>query len=273
MKPALQLWTVREQLAENPEACIKRLASIGVEEVEGFDLLQLMSIYPLLKEYGITCRSSFVFWPHITGNVQVVHALNYQWLPHYWGIHHEIELAKYMNIDTLVMGYWHESERQSISDYYDLAEKLNMAGESCQQAGIRLLYHHHAFEFQPLGTEIPFTVLEQNTSSNVLNFELDTYWLEVTGQRSIDTLNRLGSRVKQLHLKSGVLPPKPSFTESEFCEKHFRSLVQGDLFISEIVKAGKAVGVDRFFVEQDASYDVYADVSESVNLLRILSTQ
>jgi hypothetical protein len=79
--------------------------------------------------------------------------------------------------------------------------------------------------------------------------------------------------VKQLHLKNGVLPPKHSFTESDFCEKHFRSLMQGDLYILDIVKAAKAVGVDRFFVEQDASYDVYADVTESLNLLSIMSAQ
>ena len=94
MKPALQLWTVREELIADPEACIQKIARLGIEEVEGFDLIQLMSIFPILKDNGIECRSSFLFWPHITGNTHVAHKIRYPWLPHYWGIHHEIELVE-----------------------------------------------------------------------------------------------------------------------------------------------------------------------------------
>jgi sugar phosphate isomerase/epimerase len=247
MKPALQLWTVREELIADPEACIQKIARLGIEEVEGFDLIQLMSIFPILKDNGIECRSSFLFWPHITGNTHVAQKIRYPWLPHYWGIHHEIELATRMNLDTLVMGYWDESERSTLSNYHDLSDRLNLAGRSCRQAGKRLLYHHHAFEFQKKANEIPFDVLVQRTDSDLVGFELDTYWLEVAGQIVQEKLNSLAGKTKQLHLKNGRVPIKPCFNESLFSKQSFRSLPRGDLDIADIVKLAQMVGVERFF--------------------------
>ena len=64
---ALQLWTVRKLLAENPELCISTLAELGVRHVESFDLSYLKQLKPYLDEYGIQAQSSHILWSHLTG--------------------------------------------------------------------------------------------------------------------------------------------------------------------------------------------------------------
>lgn len=268
MKPALQLWTVRAQLAENPETCIQKIAKLGIEEVEGFDLINLMTIFPLLKEYGIRCKSSFLFWPHITGNTNVAHQINYPWLPKFWGIEHELDLARKMNLDTLVMGYWHASERSKLDHYKELSQRLNLAGESCKESNINLLYHHHGFEFQPIDGELPFNILVNQTENYLLNFELDTFWLEASGQSTLKNMQQLRGRVMQMHIKNGLLPTEGHLDESKDNIDVFTPLDLGDIDIGRILDLADLHGISKLYLEQDYARHIYQDLSNSIHFLR-----
>lgn len=270
MKKAIQLCTVRKFLETDAEACIHRLARLGVEEVEGFDLVQLMSIYPLLQEHNIECASSFLFWPHVTGNTTIAHQIRYPWLPSYWGIQHEIELARYMNLDSLIMGYWHPHERAHASDWYRLADCLNSCGESMRQAGLQLLYHHHAFEFKPLDTKTGFQILLENTDPELVGFELDTLWWEVAGYTLSDLPKDLVERTTQLHLKSARLPSQSLYDEQLFPELNFRPLGGGDITFDYLRKWVKLVQPKRAFYEQDESKSIWKDVEISLDALSFL---
>ena len=267
MKKAIQLWTVRDELARDPVQCIQRLAKLGVEEVEGFDLLQLKTIFPILTDHSIQCKSSFLFWPHITGNTRIAHKINYPWLPAYWGIQHEIELALHMQLDTLVMGYWHPDERKNHQDWLRLCEQLNRCGESCHRAGLKLLYHHHAFEFAALETANGFDLLCAQTESDLVGFELDTLWWLLSGRQLSDVDSDLAKRVAQLHLKSGFLPKAPMVDERLYADNHFKALGQAVLSKTEISRWLQALSPSRVFYEQDASARRWRDIGESLELM------
>jgi len=49
----IQLWSVREQLKEGPRACLEKISKLGYRHAEGFDLVHLSSIKPLLDELSI----------------------------------------------------------------------------------------------------------------------------------------------------------------------------------------------------------------------------
>src|SRR2546426_670536 len=53
-----------------------------------------------------------------------------------------------------------------------LADRLNRAGEKCRAAGIKLCYHNHAFEFEPMEGSTPFQVLMESTDKNLVGLEM-----------------------------------------------------------------------------------------------------
>ena len=85
----------------------------------------------------------------------------------------------------------------------DKTELINYAQPILEAEGIRLAYHNHSFEYQPLpdGTT-PFAELEARTS---LEFELDTYWIYNAGLDPIEEMHRLKDRVRLIHIKDGFL--------------------------------------------------------------------
>ncbi len=71
-----------------------------------------------------------------------------------------------------------------------------------KDAGMELGFHNHHTEFLPNedGT-VPMKVLKEQTD---LFFELDTYWVYHAGIDPVAEMERMGSRLKMIHLKDGI---------------------------------------------------------------------
>ena len=188
-------------------------------------------------------------------------------MPAYWGIEHEIEQALLLGVDTLVFGYWLPAERLSFASYERMAEVLNLAGEQCRKANLRLLYHNHCFEFKPFEQGIPYQYLFEQTDLEYLGIELDVFWAQVAGHSPVDLIKRYGPRIKQLHLKTGVLKNEVCYDEKKYPKQGFCALGEGMMDIKKILKTAKKSHVQRIYVEQDASPDIYGDIEISFRYL------
>ena len=271
MLPGVQLYSVADKLAEDARSCVARLAQIGFRRAEGFDLIQLKSIKPLLDEHGIKVTSSFLFWTHITQRYDLAEKINYPWMPSRWGIEHEIDLAHELGLSNLVHGYLLPEERQSLDDYKRLAERLDRAGEACRIGGLKLAYHNHTFEFEPLEGEVPYEILQSHTQSNNVSFELDVLWCQMAGIDPCVLMQTLGSRLLQLHLKTGRSEVIPLYNEKELpFDGHDMPLGEGDVDIAKIVTDAHKLGIDELYIEQEFSKDIFKSLARSYGFLRAI---
>jgi sugar phosphate isomerase/epimerase len=80
-------------------------------------------------------------------------------------------------------------------------ESMNRVGKMCADAGIAFLYHNHFLEFQIFQGKTIMDLILENADPKYVAFELDTYWLMRGGQNPVETLKKLGTRVRLIHQK------------------------------------------------------------------------
>ena len=79
-----------------------------------------------------------------------------------------LEIAHKNELTDLVVPYLHTPNRSNLEAYKKTADQLNKGAIQAKEAGIRLSYHNHAFEFQPLsGGKTGFDVLTRNFSEDM----------------------------------------------------------------------------------------------------------
>ncbi len=260
----LQLWSVRNQLEQDAAGTLKSLANMGYRQVELMDVRQLPTLKPIADDLGLAVNSSFMLWTTITGNWDAV--------PHEtdqtYSFDQILEDAKGAGLDHLVFGYLMKAEREKIDDYKKICDQLNQAGEKAAAAGIQLCYHNHSFEFGPLDGEVPFEVLIERLDPQLVQFELDIFWASLGGYDPLELTNRLGKRVRLLHLKDKLKGASVNYDEGTVDPGTFKELGNGEIDIRAIVQAGEKNGVKYCFVEQDHSPDPINSVTESIEFMR-----
>jgi len=184
-RPSVQLYTVREALAANMPGALARLARIGFERVEGFDLVGLQDRYAdALPESGLAMPSA-----HVTllgADLDLVFAA-----AHRLGV-------------TTVIDPWVDPGRWGRrGDVEAIAAELSAIAARAEDAGLRIGYHNHWFELENrFDGMTALEVLADALDPRVV-LEVDTFWAEVGGEPAPALLRRLGERVQLLHVKDG----------------------------------------------------------------------
>jgi len=85
------------------------------------------------------------------------------------------------------------SLRKGILGLSAYCEKLNDMGTYFKEQGIKLLYHHHHYEFVPVENVMPIDFIMENTDPTLVGLCADTYWI----QREEGTLPHLYGQTKR----------------------------------------------------------------------------
>jgi sugar phosphate isomerase/epimerase len=181
---ALQLYTVRDQLASGRKAVLGAIRGFGYAAVEPYDVLtDPEALRADLDEAGLS--------------VCAVHA---KALGGDGGAF--LDGAKTVGADTVIVP-WAPPERFADADAIaELARELNEAAAGAAGRGLRFGYHNHDFELAMVGGRTGLEALADALDPAVL-LEVDTYWAAVGGQDVPKLLGRLGDRVRYLHVKDG----------------------------------------------------------------------
>lgn len=83
------------------------------------------------------------------------------------------------------------------------AALLNALADRAARHGLRLGYHNHWWEIEPLFGERHAIEVLADLLDPAVFLEIDTYWAAVGGAEVPGLLRRLGDRVQALHLKDG----------------------------------------------------------------------
>lgn len=127
--------------------------------------------------------------------------------------------------------------------------------DALADAGGRLCYHNHEFEFERLrddgcstgitsvGRETAFDRLV--TATTTLGFEVDVGWATAAGVDPVSLLERLGDRTHLVHLKDVRLDPTAPRGAVPV------DLGAGDVDLAGVVTTAENVGVDSLVFEHD----------------------
>ncbi len=190
MKPiSLQLYTVREACAQDYRSTIKRVADIGYKGVEfcGYYDLSPKEYRRLMDDLGLVIGSGHMGMPNKDNARQLIDECNT------------------LGMKMLVSGFGPD-DLKTVDGCKASAEKLNQAVALLEGSGIQLGIHNHYWEWHKVEDgRYPEDILL--TEAPGIFAQLDTYWIAVGGPDAAETVARLKSRARLLHIKDGDIEP------------------------------------------------------------------
>lgn len=245
MKYSLQLYTLRDALEADLPGTIRRVADVGFTQVEPYNFVDTAEeLGEALKENGLTAPSGHA--PLLSQDQDRIFAA-----------------AKQLGISTVIDPFIPAGSWQRAEDIQATAAKLNEAAKKGAEYGIRVGYHNHQWELE--STVEGRTALEyfaDRLDPDVV-LEVDTYWVAVGGHDPVAVLERLGGRVKFIHIKDG---PLTTDTKAQL------PAGKGQVAVLDVIAAATSVeaGVVEF---DDYAGDIFEGIAESLAYLSANTTE
>jgi sugar phosphate isomerase/epimerase len=182
---AVQLYSVRKELAADLGGTLGRLAQIGYREVEPYD--------PVSDPVGFRAALDAAGLKPCSTHYRVVDT------------DRETLRAAMQTIgtDTVIQPYL---PPEGFTDAAGIAENARLLNEAAQwygEHGMRVGYHNHHFELAQQVDGVPALEALAAALDPAVFLEVDVYWAATGGADVPALLGRLGDRVKYLHVKDG----------------------------------------------------------------------
>ncbi len=178
MRLSLQLYTVRDHMANDFRGTLEKVREIGYEYVEGGGGSQSAEEWKsTLDAIGLKVNGFHCPIERLEKDV-----------------HGPIQEAKTLGCDFIIVPYLSDERR---GDWAAFGRQLNGIGREIKDAGLQLTYHNHDFEFKDNGLE----TLYASSDPELVQAELDVAWVAIGGGDPIEWIRRMRSRVPLVHLK------------------------------------------------------------------------
>ncbi|MGJ1420601.1 sugar phosphate isomerase/epimerase family protein [Sphingobacterium spiritivorum] len=272
----IQLYTLRDELAKDAKGTIEKIAKIGYKHVETFGVDVAKGEF-----FGLPIKD---FKKLLDDNNLETHSGHYD-LSKYLSKNHEdkesveryVEIAKELGQSYVVAPVTPMFDINALksADYQYAAEQLNKAGEISKKSGIKMGYHNHFWEFrdQPNGTK-GLDILIAFTEPELVDFELDLYWIEKSGLSPQSYFEKYPNRFSMWHVKDMDKAYTKPIVGGEQDKLGFGDIIKeikyaevgtGNIDFTNIVKYADKSGLKYAFVEQDDIYmaDKFASIQKS----------
>ena len=273
MKKALigyQVYSAREEASKDLLGTLKQLKALGYDGVEfaGFYGHTAEEVKEMLDEAGLVAFSDHVPFALIEKDM--------------FGV-----IRDHLTIGCkyIAVPYLDEAHRPGQPGFADVIRTIVKFGRLCREAGIQLLYHNHDFEFQKISGMYALDFLYAAVDPEFLKTEIDTCWVDYSGENPADYIRKYAGRAPIVHMKDfvgsrgGTQPyalikadGSDDGKNSESTTFEFRPVGYGCQDVKSIVEAGLDAGAFCFVVEQDQWYDrtPFEAAKMSVDTLRKL---
>jgi sugar phosphate isomerase/epimerase len=224
----LQMYTVRDLLEKDFEGTVAQVAAIGYKNLEfaGYYNRTPEQVRALLDEHGLISTSS-----HIGAQLLRQDAAA------------QIRAAKIIGQNYITLPSYNFT-RDSLDSWKQAAAEFNRWGAMCRDAGLRLAYHNHNFEFQPIAGTTGFDVLMGEVDPALVDFELDLYWAIFAGQDPLALFAKHPGRFAMWHVKDMAVTNGT---------KGMTPVGQGTIDFKAIFAHAQQSGMHHYFVEHDTA--------------------
>ncbi|HZJ83837.1 MAG TPA: sugar phosphate isomerase/epimerase [Clostridia bacterium] len=226
-KIGLQLYSIKELTEEDFFGTLQEVAKIGYDGVEfaGFFDAPSSDLKKVLEDSGIVACGSHTGIDALQDDLNKV-------------IDYNLEIGnKYVICPGLP-----PHMRDSYEAYMKLAKQFNEIGAKCKDQGIQFGYHNHDFEFEKFQGEYGLDILLSNTNPELVHMELDTFWVEYAGLRSLDFMRKYPKQHSSLiHIKD----------MNSWDNKVNTEIGNGVMDFVAITDLAKELGTKWYIVEQE----------------------
>jgi sugar phosphate isomerase/epimerase len=252
---ALQMWTVREAAQQDFVGTLEKIARLGYTGVEHVHLLGYGGLSPAQVRVRMDALGLQAVGMHLTLD-------EWESAPDAM-----IAVCQELNTPYGVVSWVGPERRKDEAAYRQMALSLQRLALRCENNGLRLLYHHHDYEFVRFNGEYALDLLWQAVGAQHLGIEVDVHWVRRAGEDPAAYLRKLGTTCPLVHLKD--------LTSSAFAmtnhrdQQAFTALGTGCLDFPAIAEAAR--DAHWFIVEQDyCQGDPFETVRISLENLRKL---
>ena len=227
----LQLYTLREDLPKDPKGVLTQIASFGYKKLEGYE------------------GPKGMFWGMSnTEYKKLMDDLGMRFVASHCNINQDFERkaaeAAAIGMEYLIAPYL--GAQKTLDDYKRFADTFNQRGEICKRNGIRFAYHNHDYSFKKLEGQMPQDVMMQATNKDLVDFEMDIYWVVNANESPEAWFQKYPDRFRLVHIKDrqrGVGDTNKNVSVA---------IGTGSINFPQILKTGAQNGVKHFIVEQEA---------------------
>jgi len=189
----IQLYSVRDSLAADPEGTLNALADLGLTRLEGAN-------HRALTEDGIGFGISADFLAEIMRDRGIeiigcqINPLGLDRLPAILEFQQKIGNTR-VGCDIEFYPYNDLEYVKRRADFF------NQVGRVAAERDMEFFYHNHFQEFQRFGDKTVYELLMEYTDPELVKFELDTYWAYRGGANPIDLFETYPERFVMSHQK------------------------------------------------------------------------
>ncbi|MDP1813744.1 MAG: sugar phosphate isomerase/epimerase [Leadbetterella sp.] len=250
----MTLYTVRNEMGKDPKATLKAVADLGYKYIEAVEYKD-GKFYGMLPEEFKSYTKSLGLKP-ISIHMGAMTTSNADKLIA------DVKTAgfKYFVAPVPPMGMFKfDPKSRSLTmtdDVERLTSVLDTISRKAHAAGLKFLYHNHAFEFEKNSKGIvPMEYMLEHLDPKYVNFQMDLYWVTKAGVDPVELFKKYPKRFKIWHVKDMD------------DQGRFAPVGKGKIDFARILKNAKLSGMKYYIVEQDQVFDGM-DPMEAIRLSR-----
>lgn len=223
----LQLYSVRNECGKDLPGTIEAVAKMGYAGVEfaGYYGRSAKELKKLLDDNGLRCCGTHTGLDTLLGDE----------------LEKTIEFNQTIGNRFLIVPGLPQERRDSAEAWKKTAEMFNEIAEKVRPHRMRVGYHNHSVEFQPMDGQLPWDIFFGNTHRQVI-MQFDTGNALHAGAEALTFLKKYPGRAITVHLK-------------EYSKKNSKALLgEGDIDWKSIFAACESVGGTRWYIVEQESY-------------------
>jgi sugar phosphate isomerase/epimerase len=249
----LQLYSIRAEIATNPETALDAVAAAGYTFVEmaGYNPVEGTFYGMPGADFARLCkaRGLAVLSSHINGPDP--NTTPWETCMEWWDKAIEDHLET--GVTYIVQPSMWKSAYESLEGLLHYCELFNTVGEKCNRAGIRFGYHNHDREFTTVYDQVPlYDHMLLHTDPEKVFFQIDVFWSQVGGAPAVEYLEKYPGRFELWHVKD---------------EKEIGA--SGEIDFKAIYEKASTAGLRYAIVEQEAfTMEPFESIKASYDFLR-----
>jgi sugar phosphate isomerase/epimerase len=235
---SVQLYSVRESIADDPWGTLEKIAGMGYVGVEPCAVIggDVEEMARRIKDLGLTVSAVQTGTP--AGD----------------DANRLMDEAEALGTTHIVCPYHDGSNWKDAAGIEKTAELFEEAIARTAERNMTFGYHNHEFELAVIDGKCGLLKLAERLPE--LKFTVETYWVKVGGQDPVEVVTTLGAQANLLHIKDGPLVKGEPMVAAGAGKMNFPPIVEA------------ATGAEWLVVELDAcATDMLAAVEQSIKYL------
>ncbi len=242
----IQLYSLRDDMKNDPMATLKALADMGYKHVEHANYIDR-------KFYGWPAKEFKKVLDDLGLKMPSGHTVL---RGEHWDDSRKdfTDVWKYTIEDAATVGQMYvispsmtQGQRKEYDQLMLLMERFNKSGELCKKSGMLFGYHNHDFEFnESLNGELLYDIILKNTDAGLVMQQLDIGNLYNGGATALEVMKKSPGRFASMHVKDEI--------KAEGGDERYESTIlgKGIVPVKEVIDLGKKNGTIHFIIEQES---------------------